>query len=237
MSIETTQLKELTALEESGLVNAAALLDALRLFSPDEAAVLRACAGQIRGTVQEIRVYTGKAVVLCTDGGTRFVKRGGGLSSFACPDCLALGRDAVFSLVTAAADHAPFLHEKELKSAFLTKNGCRVGICGFAPDGKLLQGGITSVNIRLPYPLRDFSLDPAARELLAGTEGLLAAGPPGCGKTTFLKMCAALLAGPELGWRRTAVIDERGEFYPALHGDPAVITADILWGAEKAAIA
>ncbi|MBQ6022880.1 MAG: Flp pilus assembly complex ATPase component TadA [Clostridia bacterium] len=235
MSIETTQLKELTALEESGLTNAAALTEALRLFSPADAAVLRACALQIRGTVQEIRVYTGKAVVFCTDGGMRFVQRAGGLASFAGAAPLTLDRDAVFALVTAAADHAPFLHEKELQSAYLTKSGCRVGICGFAPDGRLLPGGITSVNIRLPYPSGAFSLDPAARALLADAEGLLVAGPPGCGKTTFLKKCAALLAGPELGWRRTAVIDERGEFYPALNADPDVITADILRGTEKAA--
>ena len=234
MSIETTQLKDLTALEESGLVNAAALLEALRLFSPAHAKVLRACAARIRGTVQEIRVYTGKAVVLCTNCGTRFVQRSGGLTSFAGADPRTLDRDAVFALVTAAADHAPFLHEKELQNAFLTKNGCRVGICGFAPDGKLLPGGVTSVNIRLPYPSGAFPLDPAARALLADTEGLLVVGPPGCGKTTFLKKCAALLAGPEMGWRKTAVIDERGEFYPALAGDPDVITADILRGVEKA---
>ncbi len=235
MSIETSKQKELSTQENSGPINADAFNNAMRLFPPAAAEILRSCAGQVRGTVEEIRVYAGKAMVLRTNTGPRFCLRSGALSSYVCSGMYIPGQNELEKLVNAAADHALFLREKDLRSAFLTAHGCRVGICGFSPEGKLLPGGICSVNVRLPFPAPLYTPDPALVRLLGETDGLLAAGPPGCGKTTFLKKCAALLAGKALGWRSVAVIDERGEFYSALQADPQVITADILQGTDKAA--
>ena len=235
MSIETSKQKELPTQENSGPINAPAFENAMRLFPPGTAALLRSCGGQVLGAVEEIRVYADKAVVFRTGTGPRFCMRSGALSSYVCRGMYIPGQNELEQLVNAAADHALFLREKDLRSAFLTAHGCRVAISGFSPEGKLQPGGISSVNIRLPFAAPQYTPDPALVRLLGETDGLLAAGPPGCGKTTFLKKCAALLAGKTMGWRSVAVIDERGEFFSALHADPQVITADILRGTDKAA--
>ena len=214
--------------------NEQAFMCALEMFPPAERKALLACGSGVRGEVFEIRVYTEKAVVLVTDRGTLFCRAGGCTASYPSADRLRFSAGQVYAIVNGAADQALFLCERELKNAYLTKNGCRVGISGFSPKGGLAGGGITSVNIRVPFAGVQGSADPFLPRLLENTEGLLAAGPPGSGKTTFLKQCVYLLAGEALGWRRTAVIDERDEFcYFASHA-PQVVTADVIRGTDKA---
>ena len=216
------------------MVNEAAFLRALEMFGPAEAAALSACAKSVAGEVYEIRIYTGKAVALVTDAGVRFCRAGGGTASFPAQDRLRFSAAQTYAVVSGAADQAPFLHERELKHGYLTKNGCRVGVCGFSPEGKLTGGAVSSVNIRIPFGGDFGPADPLLKRLLERTGGLLAAGPPGCGKTTFLKKCVTLLAGEALGWRRTAVIDERDEFSCASLASEGVITADVIRGTDKA---
>ena len=210
------------------------LLNALRLFPPPLSDLLRSCAAAVPGRIWEIRVYTGKAVVFSTDGGALFCRTGGGVSSYPAPDRLRPDGAQVFALVNAAADSALFLRERELKNAYLTNNGCRVAICGFSPEGKLLGREITSVNLRVPCTDIPRTADKTLLPLLRDSGGLLIAGPPASGKTTVLKRCAMLLAGEPLGWRRVAVIDERDEFSGTLSSDDGLITADILRGTDKA---
>ena len=214
--------------------NEPAFLCALEMFPPAEGNAVLSCGRGIKGEVFEIRVYTDKAVVLITDGGPLFCRAGGCTASYPASDRLRFSAGQVYAIVNGAADQALFLRERELKNAYLTKNGCRVGISGFSPEGGLAGGGVTSVNIRVPFAGVYGIEDPFLPELLAETEGLLVAGPPGSGKTTFLKQCVHLLAGEALGWRRIAVIDERDEFsYFASHA-PEVITADVIRGMDKA---
>ncbi len=210
------------------------LAAALRLFPPPTAALLNKCAACCTGEIYEIRVYTDKAVVLQTAEGPRFCLSGGGVSSFYGPDVLRPDGAFAFGVVSAAAEHTPFLRERELENAYLTRDGCRVGICGFSPDGRRMENGVSSLNIRVPCAPAAARADPAVRAVLSKTRGLLIAGPPGCGKTTLLKQCARWLCGRELGWRRVAVIDERDEFYAHLGPDAETVTADVLRGMGKA---
>ena len=214
--------------------NAASFYTALQMVPPREAAALSACAAGVEGSVFEIRIYTDKAVVFVTESGPLFCLNGGGVASFPAADRLRFAPESVYAVVNFAADQALFLREKELKNAYLTKNGCRVAVCGFSPEGKPLGRGVSSVSIRIPCPGTVQNRDPLLQRLLADSEGLLVAGPPACGKTTFLKGCVALLAGEAFGWRRVAVVDERDEFFPFIQNDPALITADVIRGQGKA---
>ncbi len=216
------------------MLNEAAFFSAMEMFPPAEAAAVCACAKGIAGLISEIRIYTEKAVVFVTDGGVRFCRAGGGTATYPAADRLRFSAAQVYAVVSRAADQAPFLRERELRRGYLTKNGCRVGICGFSPEGKLTGTGVSSVNIRIPFGVEGASADPSLARLLERTGGLLVAGPPGSGKTTFLKQCVALLAGETLGWRRIAVIDERDEFCHSAFAARNVITADVLRGRDKA---
>ena len=209
------------------------LAAALELFSPQTARLIGDAAASAKAQVYEIRLYAGKAAVLQTAAGARFCLKSGGAASYAAPDRLIPTAEDLMAVVNAAADGALFLREEALRQGFLTKNGCRVGVCGFSPQGRLERDGIRSVNVRVPFSGCVGVPEPRCAEVLRQTEGLLIAGPPGCGKTTLLKKCAAFLCGEACGWRRAAVIDEREELGGALQADPDVFTADVLRGMEK----
>ena len=206
---------------------------ALGLFRGPQARVLRECAERIGAPIYEIRVYTDRAVALITGSGPRFCLNSGGTANYPAGDLMRLNADEVLDILSEAADRALFFREASLKNGYLTKNGCRIGVCGLTPEGKTQLSGITSVNVRIPSHAALPVTDPRLRALFTGNGGLLAAGAPGSGKTTLLKACLRALSGPGPGWRRVAVIDERDEFGPALRDGP-FCAADVISGVGKA---
>lgn len=207
---------------------------ALRLFPPDLRPVLESCIRSAGAQLMEIRVYTHKAIVLQTAAGVRFCLKNGGASSFPSANAIVPSPELADGVVAAAAEHIPFLHATELRRGYLTADGCRVGICGAAPSENPSGVGITSLNIRIPYSVPEQAMDPVCKQLLENTSLLLVAGPPGSGKTTFLKKCLRLLCGASMGWKRVSVIDERGEFQKEILQDPGILTADVIGGVDKA---
>ena len=136
-----------------------------------------------------------------------------------------------------------FAHAEELRRGYVTKGGCRVGICGKAvTENGLLRGfcEYDAINIRFAR-----SVPSAAEPLLryisengfAAAGGILVLSPPGVGKTTLLRsLCTALSRGFSAGGvrrrARVCVLDEREEIYM-----PAVFEkslCDFLSGCSKA---
>lgn len=215
------------------MLNEGAFQTALSFFAPEERRLLAACAAGVSGAVCEIRLYAGKAAALQTETGFFFCRQDGGLSASAGPGCWVPAPAQLFAVLERAAGYSLFLHEETLRQGFLTKNGCRIGVCGWLPGGKLGETGITSLVIRVPFSAGG-EVPPMLRAALVSGGGLLIAGPPGSGKTTLLKQCVRLLASGALGrYFRVAVIDTRGEFAAAVPEDPAVLTADLIPAAEK----
>ena len=214
--------------------NEAEFRKALAFFSAGEQRLLSACAGNAVGAVCEIRLYTGKAALLQTDKGLFFCCGDGRLADTALPDRWVPDANAVFGVLSRASSYSLFLYEEDLRQCFLTKNGCRIGICGVDAAGKVTAAGISSLHIRIPYTV-EHERHPLLERVLRDRGGVLAAGPPCSGKTTLLKRCVYYFSGGVLGrYYSTAVIDTRGEFADAAAGDPAVITADLLPAADKA---
>ena len=203
---------------------------ALRFFEEPLRSSLEACCKAAPETVCEIRVYTGKAIVFQTPVRFLFCLTGGRLSPTPCAGVLKPDAGAARAVIERASDYSLYLHAESLRRGFLTKNGCRIGICGAAGTG--LPEVISSLNIRIPYQGRP-RCEPSLLGLL-GRGGLLVAGAPGTGKTTVLRSMAAALASGETGaYRRVSVIDTRGEFGKALADDSSVISADVLTGPDK----
>lgn len=201
---------------------------ALSFFPEPERRLLRRCAAGVAGTVCEIRLYAGKAAALQTDGAFLFCSEKGGLLPAPGPDLWRPDGAFLFGVLNRAAAYSLYLHEETLRQGFLSKNGCRIGVCGWSADGKMSAEGITSLNVRIPFTVEQ-NADPLLLRALDAGGGLLIVGPPGSGKTTALKQCVRALCscGPG-GCRRTAVVDTRGEFSEELLGDPRVISADVL---------
>ena len=100
-----------------------------------------------------------------------------------------------------------FAYEEELRQGFFTiRGGCRVGVAGsWGPGG---FSAVTSLNLRIARPIT-CSLPPEVPAFLQkNTGGLLVAGPPGSGKTTFLRTLIRYLCEKDA---LVSVIDERGE--------------------------
>ena len=217
------------------MLNEKAFLGALAFFSSEERRILRGCALEAKGAVCEIRLYAEKAAVMQTDAGAFFCMTDGRLSAEAAPDRWIPTAARLTAVLERAADHSLFLHEDTLRQGFLTSGGCRIGVCGWLENGKLRAEGVTSLNVRIPFPA-GHEADPMLRRALLSGGGMLIAGPPGSGKTTALKQCVRLLASGALGrFIRAAVVDTRGEFSTAVLEDPAVLCADLLPAAEKGA--
>ena len=201
---------------------------------PERAALLK--AGEVfAGTVEEIRLYKDKPVILNTDRGIKYTDKNGLVSSFVTEKSLRAASAVLSSVVVSACSSSLYAHEKELCEGYITTScGIRIGICAAEADKMLTPDRITSLNIRLPC-----SGDEAfITELPAGyiaEGGLLIAGAPGSGKTTLLKSCCRFLCrtGGE-GFKRVSVIDPRGELAAFSFGTDCY-AADVLSCTDRAA--
>ena len=153
--------------------------------------------------VQEIRLRAGQSMLFTVNGrvspAAKYLPRADRLRRLTAKevqDCFQhLCRDSVFA------------YEEELRQGFFTiRGGCRVGVAGsWGPGG---FSAVTSLNLRIARPIT-CGLPPEVPAFLQkNTGGLLVAGPPGSGKTTFLRTLIRYLCEKDA---LVSVIDERGE--------------------------
>ena len=153
--------------------------------------------------VQEIRLRAGQSMLFTVNGrvspAAKYLPRADRLRRLTAKEVQAcfqhLCRDSVFA------------YEEELRQGFFTiRGGCRVGVAGrWGPGG---FSAVTSLTLRIARPIT-CGLPPEVPAFLQkNTGGLLVAGPPGSGKTTFLRTLIRYLCEKDV---LVSVIDERGE--------------------------
>jgi len=117
-------------------------------------------------------------------------------------------------VLSAATGGSRYSAENTVREGFITlSGGHRIGVCGttVTESGAIKTiRDVSSLSIRVAREKIGVGIRPAA--------SLLIAGPPGCGKTTFLRDCIRILA--EEGQNRVTLIDERGEVAACRHGMP-----------------
>ena len=178
------------------------------------AAPLAQLPAQTAARVQELRLRTGCAVTFTVQG-----RQCSASALPGCPPALAAMRldalqiEEIFHTLCNGSVHT---HERELSEGYLTTAaGNRVGVAGQFVQreghGITLQK-VTSLNLRIARSCT-IRLLPALDKLLEQHfTGLLVVGEPGSGKTTLLRTIARTLAERQ---RLVAVVDERGELFPA----------------------
>ncbi len=130
--------------------------------------------------------------------------------------------------INAASSYSPW-SAATLSQGFLTAaGGHRIGVCGEAVlrDGQMTGiSRITSVCVRIA---RDFPGIAVGKSLMTGS--VLVIGPPGSGKTTFLRD----LIRQRSVTSAVSVVDERGELFPVCGNFDTGKHTDVLTGCGKA---
>lgn len=170
---------------------------------------------QGRDTLQEIRLRKGQPVVLIKREGRAVIDR-------------EAGTEDLQYVINMASRYSPWTIQTTAQGYITISGGHRIGMCGevLVRNGKMAGiGTLTSLNIRI---CRDFP--GISRNLWLHKESILLIGPPGSGKTTLLRDLIRQRAQRE----NIAVVDERGEIFPAAAGFPKGENTDVISGCNKA---
>lgn len=177
---------------------------------------------------EEIRLRSNNPLAITEGEKTFFIDESGNASRFVPEKALTVTENEIKKAWISLCGNSVFSHDSESKRGFITLlGGHRVGIGGtFLENGDVAD--ITSLNIRIAKEIRGASADVPKDILLSG---LLVAGPPGSGKTTFLKDAAKRLSCGKTPLRVT-LIDSRNEL--CKKGKNAGENCDVLRIADKA---
>lgn len=188
---------------------------------------------QVKSQTFDIHISSGQPVSICGREGVLFLTSKGKAVRAADQGTITTPKQ-LHELFLQACGHSVFRHEEEIRQGFVRLGeNCRVGVCGSAvvENGRLQTiRDITSLVYRIPRQVPGC----ADRLFLEGVcldRGVLVAGPPSSGKTTFLRDVARSLSFGRFGpSRRVSLVDERGE----LGGFDLGPNADLLRGYPKA---
>ncbi len=167
---------------------------------------------QVKSSISEIRLRSGRPLSLTVGGENVFVSKQGNICHLLQHGLYTVSGDEVEAVFKSMCNYSAYAYSEQIRQGFLTvKNGCRVGIAASAvyEDGRI-SGliHISSLNIRIAAEYIGCA-KPIAHVL---DKGLLIAGPPSSGKTTVLRDAIRLISnGLGTVRRRVAVIDPRGE--------------------------
>ena len=136
-------------------------------------------------------------------------------------------RDDILFAINTASRYSPWSSATVRKGYISVRGGHRIGICGEC----VVQGGVvtgirdaTSLCLRVAREFQGI----ASRAPQKGS--LLILGPPGAGKTTLLRDMIRLRSQ---NGQTVAVVDERGELFPAGNHFETGIRTDVLTGCSK----
>ena len=170
----------------------------------------------LRSRIQEIRLRTGRPVCLTMGESAKFLANDGLTQNPAA--ALVPSADEIARSLQAVLSYSVHSHRQELAEGYATiRGGCRVGICGTAVrDSDTVQSlkSVSGLDFRIAGEYKG-AADAVFRQT-GQAGGILAAGKPGSGKTTFLRDLCRLLGDRQ----RTALIDERGELAAVYQGIP-----------------
>lgn len=164
---------------------------------------LSALNRQVAPFVQEIRLRVGQPVLFTIKGKlepcSKFLPRAEASGK--------IDRDALQCCFLTLCRHSVYAYEEELSQGYFTlPGGNRVGVAGSRGSGGFST--VTSLNLRVARWVTCALPSSVVQSLAVLQGGILVAGAPGSGKTTFLRSMLLHLAQ---SGRILCVVDERGE--------------------------
>ncbi|MEG2930714.1 MAG: ATPase, T2SS/T4P/T4SS family, partial [Ruthenibacterium sp.] len=187
--------------------------------------------------VTEVRLRSGRPVVLSTAGGSVLVRNDGYPTSERTGTLLCTSHSMLEACFHAVCAYSVHSYQGCIAQGFVPlSGGHRAGVCGTAicaENGMETLKNVTSLNIRIARTALLHCDARIADILLHKKGGLILAGEPGSGKTTVLR--AMLFALSEQGVK-AAVVDERFEIAPVEQSGFALempLHCDVLSGYPK----
>lgn len=188
--------------------------------------------------VEEIRLRTGRPLIIGTAGGNFAVLSNGNISP-AIGGAYIVSETDIKRVFCLICDNSVYAHTEEIKKGYITiRGGHRVGFSGKA----VMRGDdienirdINSINIRIASQRLGM-----ASEYINGIlknrqiENTLVVSPPCCGKTTLLRDLTRQISNSGI---KVSVIDERGEIAAMYRGIPqndVGVQTDVIEDAPKA---
>lgn len=116
-------------------------------------------------------------------------------------------------------NYSPYAFQNQIQNGFITiQNGHRVGLAGeiIMQDNKIKTiRNISSINFRIAHEIKDCAKD-FIKYISNPPENIIIIGPPGSGKTTFLRDLTRILSRDY----KISVVDERSEIGACYLGVP-----------------
>lgn len=211
----------------------------LSYISPRIQNYLRELNEKVIENIQEIRIRSGRPVVIVSTSGSSFLTDRGKTSYILSSNCIVATENEIIDTVNKMCGYSMHSHYEDLLNGYITlPNGSRVGICGTAVYEKEIVKGIdniNSINIRIPRNVYGVSEEIFENLFSKKLSNLIIAGPPSSGKTTMLRDIAYQLSSGRLGkYHKICVIDERKEIFSS-KADLSVLgpNSDVLSGFPK----
>lgn len=214
--------------------------DKILTHLPDSlASILSKICDRAKEEATEIRLRLGRPLTLTTYSGNLFVTEKGEICYLNSANTKTVTANEIFECYRTLCDFSIHTHQSEIVSGFISlPNGNRAGVVGetVCENGKITAiKNITSINIRISREINNCA-EPFTEYFKDG--GVLIAGSPCCGKTTFLRDAIRIISnGYKTEPKRISLIDSRLEIAGNREGmayyDIGILT-DVIFGAPKA---
>ncbi|MDF2567535.1 MAG: stage sporulation protein [Oscillospiraceae bacterium] len=214
---------------------------AVNSLSPNIKNILINVSDDIKKDIKEIRIRAGRPLSMGDGTQEMFVLKNSGVIFNYREGAYHLTRFDLNECFKVLCNYSIHSYQSEIKNGFITiEGGHRAGICGTA----IVENGqvcgirdISSINLRIARQIDGVSDELMRKTFSNGVCGVLIVGAPSSGKTTVLRDLIRQLSSGNLdGYKKVAVIDERGELAATHKGQPQNnigLCCDVLDGYPK----
>ncbi len=221
------------------------LNEVIKYLDPALVQIINKIPNDIKERVEEIRIRSGKPLMVCLDGTDYIINKDGSISlnNFNPYISTSLNVSKSFQILS---NYSVYAIEEELKNGFLTiKGGHRVGVSGkvvYGKNGLETIKDISSLNVRIARAKIGVS-DDIMKYIIKNPNTIyhtLIVSPPQCGKTTLLRDMIRNLSNGMTKYKfrglKIGLVDERSEIASLYNGQPQNnigIRTDVLDGCKK----